>query len=92
MLTAQPTNNVTVTTARASGTTNLNVTAGSPLTFTPGNWNTPQNVTITSTPDANAATEAAVFNVTSTGLHDAHGHSDRRRYRCALAAGVAADA
>src|SRR4051795_7731280 len=46
-LSAVPTSNVTVTTARAGGNTGLTVTTGGTLTFTPGNWNVPQTVTIT---------------------------------------------
>ncbi|MER6187827.1 cellulose binding domain-containing protein, partial [Streptomyces sp. NPDC001652] len=46
-LSTQPSANVTVTTARASGNSGLSVTGGASLTFTPSNWNTAQNVTIT---------------------------------------------
>ena len=67
-LTAQPTNNVIVTTTRASGSTNLTVSAGGTLTFTPGNWNTPQPVTLASAHDANAVNDFAVFTIASTGL------------------------
>lgn len=63
-LSTQPSANVTVTTARTAGNTGLTVTGGASLTFTPSNWNTAQNVTIT----ANAAgTGAATFESTATG-------------------------
>jgi hypothetical protein len=63
-LSAAPTANVTVTTTRASGNTGLSVTAGGSLIFTPTNWSTPQNVTITA--DA-AGTGNATFTSTATG-------------------------
>ncbi|MER6187283.1 cellulose-binding domain-containing protein, partial [Streptomyces sp. NPDC001652] len=46
-LSTQPSANVTVATARTGGNTGLSVTGGASLTFTPSNWNTAQNVTIT---------------------------------------------
>ena len=46
-LSTQPTADVTVSTARASGNSGLTVTGGTTLTFTPANWSTAQNVTIT---------------------------------------------
>ncbi|MGH3415741.1 MAG: glycoside hydrolase family 48 protein, partial [Actinocrinis sp.] len=64
-LNAMPTANVTVVVARASGgNTGLSVTAGASLTFTPTNYNTAQNVTLTA--DA-SSTGAATFNETATG-------------------------
>ncbi|MET8167610.1 glycoside hydrolase family 48 protein [Streptomyces sp. NPDC005329] len=63
-LSTQPSANVTVTTARTTGNTGLTVTGGASLTFTPSNWNTAQNVTVT----ANASgTGAATFESTATG-------------------------
>lgn len=59
-----PTANVTVTAARTDGNTGLSVTGGSSLTFTPSNWNTAQNVTITA--DA-SGTGAATFTASATG-------------------------
>jgi hypothetical protein len=63
-LSAQPTANVTVTTARTSGNTGLSVTGGASLTFTPANWATAQTVTLTA--DA-AGTGAATFTSTAPG-------------------------
>ncbi|MFJ9025135.1 glycoside hydrolase family 48 protein [Streptomyces sp. NPDC102259] len=63
-LSTQPSANVTVTTARTTGNTGLTVTGGASLTFTPSNWSTAQNVTVT----ANASgTGAATFESTATG-------------------------
>ncbi|MFD9433805.1 glycoside hydrolase family 48 protein [Streptomyces sp. NPDC060002] len=63
-LSTQPSANVTVATARTTGNTGLTVTGGASLTFTPSNWSTAQNVTIT----ANASgTGAATFESTATG-------------------------
>ncbi|MFD9320970.1 glycoside hydrolase family 48 protein [Streptomyces sp. NPDC060053] len=63
-LSTQPSANVTVTTARTTGNTGLTLTGGASLTFTPSNWSTAQNVTVT----ANASgTGAATFESTATG-------------------------
>jgi hypothetical protein len=67
-LNAKPTANVTVTVARASGNTGLTVTGGASLTFTPTNYNTAQNVTITA--DA-SSTGAATFTASATGYTSA---------------------
>ncbi|MCQ9130056.1 glycoside hydrolase family 48 protein, partial [Streptomyces hilarionis] len=63
-LSKQPSANVTVTTARSSGNTGLTVSGGASLTFTPSNWNTAQNVTVTA--DA-SGTGAATFESTAAG-------------------------
>ncbi|MER6790122.1 cellulose binding domain-containing protein, partial [Streptomyces sp. NPDC000658] len=63
-LSTQPSANVTVTTARTTGNTGLTVTGGASLTFTPSNWSTAQNVTITA--DA-SGTGAATFESTAPG-------------------------
>ncbi len=64
-LSKAPTANVTVAVARAAGgNTGLSVTGGSSLTFTPTNYNTAQNVTITA--DA-TSTGSATFNATASG-------------------------
>ncbi|MFF4134277.1 glycoside hydrolase family 48 protein [Streptomyces mirabilis] len=63
-LSKQPAANVTVTTARTDGNTGLSVTGGASLTFTPANWNTAQNVTVTA--DA-SGTGAATFTASATG-------------------------
>ena len=63
-LSKQPSSNVTVTTARASGNSGLSVTGGATLTFTPANWNTAQNVTVTA--DTSGAGNAT-FTVSASG-------------------------
>ncbi|MER5865489.1 glycoside hydrolase family 48 protein [Kitasatospora sp. NPDC002040] len=63
-LSAQPTANVTVTTARTSGNTGLTVSGGASLTFTPANWATAQTVTLTA--DA-TGTGSATFTATAAG-------------------------
>ncbi|MEV5432080.1 glycoside hydrolase family 48 protein [Streptomyces sp. NPDC052701] len=63
-LSKQPSANVTVTTARASGNTNLTVTGGATLTFTPQNWNTAQKVTVSA---GSSGTGSAVFESTAPG-------------------------
>ena len=64
-LSTQPSSNVTVTTARASGNSGLSVTGGASLTFTPSNWSTAQTVTITAD---SSGTGAASFESTATGF------------------------
>ena len=63
-----PTANVTVNAARTSGDTDINVTAGATLTFTPANYNVPQTVTVAAASDPDTANDAAVISVTSAGL------------------------
>ncbi|OAR26260.1 cellulose 1,4-beta-cellobiosidase [Streptomyces sp. ERV7] len=63
-LSTQPTANVTVSVARASGNTGLSLTSGASLLFTPSNWNTAQQATVTA--DA-TGTGAAVFAATAPG-------------------------
>ncbi|WP_405724582.1 cellulose binding domain-containing protein [Streptomyces sp. NBC_00028] len=63
-LSTQPASNVTVSVERTSGNTGLSVTSGSSLTFTPSNWNTAQQVTVTADP---SGTGAATFTATATG-------------------------
>lgn len=64
-LSQAPTSNVTLTTSRASGTTNLSVTTGATRTFTPSNWSTPQTVTVTS--GASGTTGTATFTTSGPG-------------------------
>ncbi|KAF2776274.1 Exoglucanase B [Streptomyces sp. OM5714] len=63
-LSEQPTADVTVTTARASGNTGLTLTGGASLTFTPSNWDTAQEVTVSA--DASGS-GSAVFESTAPG-------------------------
>src|SRR5207249_4091543 len=68
VLTAQPTNDVVVTTTRSGGAAVLSVATGAALTFNSGNWNVAQTVRIQSGHDANAVDDVATFTVASSGL------------------------
>ena len=63
-LSAAPSANVTVSTARTSGNTGLSVSGGSSLTFTPSNFAAAQNVTFAA--DA-SSTGSATFTVSAAG-------------------------
>ena len=67
-LSSAPASNETVTVARTSGNTGLSVTAGSSLTFTPSNYATPQNVTITAD---SSSSGAATFTASAAGYTSA---------------------
>ena len=67
-LSSAPTANVTVTTTRASGDTDLTVSSGGSLTFTPSNWNTAQTVTLAAAQDADTTNGTRAITVASTGL------------------------
>ena len=62
-LLSAPASNVSITTARTSGSTNLNVTSGATLTFTPANWNVFQPVSLSAAEDADTGNETATFTV-----------------------------
>ncbi|WP_433372316.1 glycoside hydrolase family 48 protein [Streptosporangium sp. CA-115845] len=66
-LSKAPTSNVTVTTARTSGDTDLTVSSGASLTFTTANWNTAQTVRIAAAEDADQTSGSAEFTSTATG-------------------------
>jgi uncharacterized protein (DUF1800 family) len=70
-LSAAPASNVTVSVARLSGDTDLTVSAGATLTFTPANFATFQNVTISAAEDADTTNGTAVFRASGTGLTSA---------------------
>ena len=63
-----PVADVSVTVARTAGDTELSVTQGSSLTFTPANWATPQIVHLSSAQDPDAADQVATIRVSSPGL------------------------
>lgn len=70
-LSAAPAANVTVAVARQSGDTDLTVTSGASLTFTPANFSVFQNVTISAGQDADQINGTAVFRASATGLTSA---------------------
>jgi cellulose 1,4-beta-cellobiosidase len=61
-----PASNVSITTTRTSGNTNLNVAAGATLTFTPANWNVFQPVVVAAAEDGNTSAETATFTVANS--------------------------
>ena len=67
-LATRPASNVTVTTARTSGDSDLTVFSGATLTFTPANYATPQGVVLAAAKDPDTAADDAVFTVSSIGL------------------------
>ncbi|MCF6470920.1 cellobiohydrolase [Nonomuraea sp. MG754425] len=67
-LSSAPSSNVTVTTARTSGDTDLTVSSGGSLTFTPSNWSTAQTVTLAAAQDADTTAGTAAFSVGGTGV------------------------
>jgi hypothetical protein len=66
-LSAQPAGNVTVTTARTAGDTDLSVQAGATRTFSATNWSTPQTVTLAAAEDADNANGTATFTASAAG-------------------------
>jgi hypothetical protein len=66
-LSQQPTGNVTVTTARTTGDTDLTVGTGATRTFSTTNWNTPQTVQINAAEDTDSANGVATFTAGATG-------------------------
>ena len=59
---------MTVTSTAGTGDTNLTVSGGASLTFTPANWSTPQNVTVSAAQDADTTNGTRPITVASTGL------------------------
>ncbi|HUR05792.1 MAG TPA: glycoside hydrolase family 6 protein [Nonomuraea sp.] len=70
-LSSAPTANVTVATTRSSGDTDLTVSSGGSLTFTPSNWNTAQTVTLAAAQDSDTTAGTAAFTVGGTGVTSA---------------------
>jgi hypothetical protein len=67
-LSAAPTGNVTVNSARTAGDTDITVSAGAARTFTPTNFATPQPVTLSAAEDADTAHGTATITVSATGF------------------------
>jgi len=68
-LTAEPSSNLTVNiTAVTGGDTNLTVTAGASLVFTPADWNAAQTVTISASADDNLVNGQADFVLSGPGM------------------------
>jgi hypothetical protein len=67
-LATQPAADVTVTVAKAPGGDGDLTTATTTLTFTPANWNVARSVSVAAAEDADAASGAASFTISSPGL------------------------
>ena len=65
VLTSEPTGTVTVKPARSSGDTDVTVSGA--LTFTVGNWNSAQTVTVSAAQDGDAVDDTAVIGHTVSG-------------------------
>ncbi|GAA2072798.1 glycoside hydrolase family 48 protein [Actinomadura alba] len=66
-LSAAPSGNVTVTSARTAGDTDITVSAGASRTFSTTNWNTPQTVTLAAAEDADQTAGQATVTASATG-------------------------
>ena len=66
VLNTRPISDVTVTPSRTEGS-DTDVTVSSPLTFSTGNWNTPQMVTVNAAEDSDASNDAATIAHTVSG-------------------------
>ena len=66
VLHTQPTDDVTVTPSRTDGS-DTDVTISNALTFSSGNWNTPQTVTVNAAEDTDASNDAATITHTVSG-------------------------
>lgn len=67
-LSQQPSTDVAVATNRISGDSDLTITGGENLIFTPESWNIAQTVTLAAEEDTDVANGSAVFDVMSSGL------------------------
>lgn len=66
-LSKQPASNVTVTVARTAGDTDVSVSGGATLSFTPANWSTVQSVTVAAAEDADNVKDTATLTVAAAG-------------------------
>src|SRR5262249_34153349 len=66
-LSSAPASNVTVTPTRTAGDTDVTVSAGGTLTFTPSNFATNQNVTLAAAEDPDTTNGVATITVSATG-------------------------
>ena len=70
-LSAAPAQNVTVGVARTSGDQDLSVSGGASLVFTPADWATAQQVTLSAAQDPDTANGTAAFAATGPGVEAA---------------------
>lgn len=67
-LNSPPPANVSVTIQRVSGDTDLSVSSGASLIFTPANFATPQLATLAAAQDADIENDSALFRVSAPGI------------------------
>lgn len=71
-LTESPAATVVVTASRSEGDAAIRIQSGAARTFTAGNWNTWQPVTLSADGDVNDVNETAVFRLSTPGRADRH--------------------
>ena len=67
-LQTQPSSDVDVTVAAGAGDPDITVVSGESLTFTPSNWDTPQNVTLAAAQDGDIENGERTISVSAPGL------------------------
>jgi hypothetical protein len=67
-LNTAPASDVSVAVNRISGDTDMAVSNGAALTFTPANFSVPQTVTVSAAADADTTNDSATFQVSAAGL------------------------
>ena len=69
-LSEQPTGDVNASVTRASGDTDITVQSGASLTFTTGDWNSYQTVTLAAADDVDTTNGTATIRVAAAGIPD----------------------
>lgn len=66
-LSKAPSSTVTVMVARTAGDTDVTVSGGESLTFTPANWSTPRSITVEAAEDADFVADSALLTLAVAG-------------------------
>lgn len=69
-LSERPLNDVTAEVRRISGDMDITISSGENLTFTSGNWDTYQTVTLNAAEDSDAENGEAIFRISAAGIPD----------------------
>lgn len=69
-LSERPLNDVTAEVRRISGDTDITIFSGDNLTFTSGNWDTYQTVTLSAAEDSDDENGEAIFRISAAGIPD----------------------
>jgi len=69
-LSEKPISNVTATVRRISGDMDITIASGENLTFTSGNWDTYQAVTLNAAEDSDAENGETIFRISAAGIPD----------------------